>query len=281
MCSNSGRSEALFTKTAGLIDRVDFLYDQGFRRVVLTGGEPTIHPGFWDVVSALNARGMRWDVNTHGRSFSDPDFTLRASEEGLERAIVSLHSHDVETSCLIFGVKKRAHDETVEGISRLLDAGIWIMLNCVVTTYNAPHLEDYLRWCVDRYGTDYVMKLAFPSITGKGGDWDGLSLRYIDVIDEVDRMRKAADELGVRLVFESFPSCILRDPKNRNISRSGFGETHYLDDVSGDKVYPIDHIEAALSAYPSSCQRCRVVKRCPGVSESYLMRYGASEFMPL
>ena len=281
MCSNSGRPEAWFTKKEALIERVAFLHAQGFRRVVLTGGEPTIHPGFWEVVSALNAHEMTWDVNTHGRSFSDPAFTTRAVDEGLERAIVSLHSHDVATSCLIFGVKEAAHHESVLGIERLLKAGVWMMLNCVVTTHNAPHLTDYLRWCVKRFGTGYVMKLAFPSTTGKGGEWEGLSLRYTEVIDEVMAMREAAGELGIRLVFESFPSCVLRDPTNRNISRSGFGETHYLDDISGDQVYPIDHIEAALSAYPESCQRCRAIKTCPGVSEGYLMRFGASEFVPL
>jgi MoaA/NifB/PqqE/SkfB family radical SAM enzyme len=281
MCSNSGRPEAWFTKTEGLIARVGFLHAQGFRRVVLTGGEPTIHPGFWEVVAALRDQGMTWDVNTHGRSFADAAFAARAREEGLERAIVSLHSHEVATSCLIFGVKEAAHHETVHGIEHLLAEGIWLMLNCVVTTHNAPHLEAYLRWCVARFGTDYVMKLAFPSTTGKGGEWAGLGLRYSEVIDEVRAMREAASELGLRLVFESFPSCVLDDPHNRNVSRSGFGETHYLDDVSGDRVYPIDHIEAALSAYPESCQRCRAVTTCPGVSEGYLMRFGAAEFVPL
>jgi len=281
MCSNSGRPEAWFTQTEPLLDRVAFLHGQGFRRVVLTGGEPTIHPGFWDVVAALNAHGMTWDVNTHGRSFHDLEFAARARSEGLERAIVSLHSHEVEASCVIFGCKEAAHWETIAGIENLLSEGVWLMLNCVVTTHNAGHLAEHLRWCVDRFGTGYVFKLAFPSTTGKGGEWGGLSLRYADVIDEVMATREAASELGLRLVFESFPSCVLDDPQNRNISRSGFGETHYLDDVAGDRVYPIDHIEAALSAYPESCQRCRALKTCPGVAEGYLMRYGAGEFVPI
>ena len=185
--------------------------------------------------------------------------------------------HDATTK----GTHAKGHEETVLGIEHLLAEGIWLMLNCVVTTHNAGHLTEYLRWCVDRFGARYVLKLAFPSTTGKGGEWEGLSLRYADVIDEVGAMRDVAQELGVRLVFESFPSCILSDPSNRNISRSGFGETHYLDDVTGDRVYPIDHIEAALSAYPESCQSCRAIKACPEVAEGYLHRFGASEFVPL
>lgn len=281
MCSNSGRPEAWFTATEALLKRVDFLAGLGFQRVVLTGGEPTIHPGFWDVVAALNAHAITWDVNTHGRSFSDPAFAARARAQGLERAIVSLHSHDVETSCLIFGCNERGHDETIQGIEGLLSENVWLMLNCVVTTHNAGHLTEYLRWCVERFGTGYTLKVAFPSTTGKGGEWEGLALRYADVMAEVMTMRAAAGELGLRVVFESFPSCVLADPTNQNISRSGFGETHYLDDVSGDRVYPIDHIEAALSAYPETCHSCRAITTCPGVSEGYMMRYGAGEFVPM
>ena len=161
-------------------------------------------------------------------------------------------------------VKEAAHHETLEGIAQLLGAGVWTMLNCVVTTHNAAHLSDYLRWCVARFGTGYVMKLAFPSTTGKGGEWEGLNLRYSEVIDEVLAMREAAQELGLPLVFESFPSCVLQDKRNRNISRSGFGETHYLDDISGDRVYPIDHIEAALSAYPRAVSAAGRSRHVPG-----------------
>ena len=53
MCSNSGREEAFFQSTEVLVSRVGFLAREGFRRVVVTGGEPTIHPGFWEIISAL------------------------------------------------------------------------------------------------------------------------------------------------------------------------------------------------------------------------------------
>ena len=94
----------------------------GFRRAVVTGGEPTIHPGFWTVVERLAADGFTWDINTHGRSFAKDGFARRAAEQGLKRAIVSLHSHRPATSAAIFGTREDAHHETVAGIDRLVDA---------------------------------------------------------------------------------------------------------------------------------------------------------------
>ena len=281
MCSNSGREEAFFQSTEELVSRVRFLAREGFRRVVVTGGEPTIHPGFWEIIAALGEYDIAWDINTHGRTFADEAFTTRAREAGLERAIVSLHSHIEEASCVISGVKSRGHQEAVTGIDRLVGSGAYVLVNLVVTTHNADHLQDFASFCWDRWGPAARLKIAFPSTTGKGGDWDGIQLRYSDVQDEVRATRTQAKSLGQEICFESFPNCVLGSRKSRNMGRSGFGETHYLDDITGRDVYPIQYIESVLSVFPETCKRCRAVDLCPGVSDTYLRRVGASELVPL
>ncbi|MGM0577284.1 MAG: radical SAM protein [Myxococcota bacterium] len=280
MCSNSGRPEAFFTPTEELVRRVGFLASQSMPRVVLTGGEPTIHPGFWDVVEALGERRIRWDINTHARPLSDPDFAARARRLGLGRAIVSLHSHEVEASTTISGMSERGHQETVDGLRNLLAEGVWVMVNCVLTTLNLDHLDDYLRWLAEHVGTGYVVKMVFPYTGGKGGDWEGIQLTYDQVRDRVRALPPLARELGLPLVFESFPNCVLGERKARNVSRSGFGETHYLDDVTGDRLYPIDHIEASLHVYPEACRSCSAIQRCGGISERYARRVGVHELTP-
>src|SRR5438477_4197137 len=133
MCSNTGEAALFFHPTETLLRRAAFLRENGFRRAVVTGGEPTIHPGFWTVVERLEADGFTWDINTHGRSFAKDGFARRAAQHGLKRAIVSLHSLRPATSAAIFGTREAAHHETVAGIDRLLDAGVDVTLNCVLT----------------------------------------------------------------------------------------------------------------------------------------------------
>lgn len=281
MCSNSGRTEAFFTEREELLRRVARLADLGMPRVVLTGGEPTIHPAFWDVVAALRARGVAWDINTHGRSFAAPGFAARAADEGLQRAIVSLHSHRPDVAAVISGTGEQGHHETVAGIEALQAAGVWLMLNLVLTRANLDHLGEYLRWCGQRFGpAPPVFKLVFPTTIGRGGGWDGIQLSFTEVRAPLAEAVAAADELGLRVLFESFPNCVLGRPRARNQGRAGFGETHYLDDITGDRLYPIDHIEAALSAYPERCAGCAALKRCPGVPPEYVRRYGADELAP-
>jgi MoaA/NifB/PqqE/SkfB family radical SAM enzyme len=281
MCSNTGEGALFFHSTDELLRRADVLHRRGFRRVVVTGGEATIHPGFWTVVERLAAYGMAWDANTHGRTFAKTGFARRAVDTGLQRAIVSLHSHRAATSAAIFGSSEEAHYETVAGVERLLEAGVEVMLNCVISRLNLTHLDEYLQVGHQRFGHRVTFKFVFPSTIGRGGQWEGIAtLRYSDVRESVQRLRALGAEMRLRLFFEAFPNCILQDPDAVNLGRRAFGETHYLDDATGDRVYSMRHIEAELSALGEVCRQCVALRHCPGVSLAYARQHGVDELTP-
>ena len=281
MCSNSGRPEAWQMATAELLRRVDWLWEQGIRRVVVTGGEPTVHPGFLQVVTKLAERGMAWDINTNGSRLAEPGFCATAAELGLLRAIVSLHAHDPDQSALISGTTTKGHRQVVSGIDELLRNGIAVMVNAVATRQTLGNLHALLQWGVARWGPLPVWKFVFPSTAGKGGAWSGIALQYHEVAADFARCRELGDQLAVEVVFENLPPCVLGDRSIRNVARSGFGETHYLDDLTGDRLYSIDHIEASFNAFVQSCRTCSAFRDCPGVAESYLRSYGTSALRPL
>ncbi len=282
MCSNTGEASLFFHPTDELLRRAAFLHSRGFRRVVVTGGEATIHPGFWSVIERVAGYGMTWDANTHGRSFSRPGFARRAVDSHLKRAIVSLHSFNPKTSAAIFGATTDdAHCETVAGIDRLLEAGVDVMLNCVLSQLNLSELESYLQAGYQRFGPTVSFKFVFPSTIGNGSEWPGITtLRYSDVRDGVRRLWALGAQMHVRVLFESFPNCILEDPDAVNLGRSAFGETHYLDDAAGDRIYSMRHIEGELSAFGEACQHCAAARHCSGVSLEYAKRYGVDELTP-
>jgi len=281
MCSNTGEAGLFFHSTPVLLQRAAFLHSRGFKRAVVTGGEATIHPGFWTVVEQLAAYGMTWDTNTHGRTFAKPGFARRAVHTGLKRAIVSLHSHDAATSAAIFGANEEAHFETVTGIDSLVEAGVDVMLNCVLTRLNLEHLESYLETGAGRFGRAITFKFVFPSTLGKGGQWSAIAtLRYDEVREAARRLRTYAAENGLRIFFESFPNCVVQDRDIVSLGRSAFGESHYLDDATGDRLYSMRHIEGELSAFGEGCRRCSALRRCGGVSYEYAKRYGVDELTP-
>src|SRR5439155_23970253 len=64
MCSNTGDASPFFHPTETLLRRAAFLQRSGLRRAVVTGGQPTIHPGFRPVVERPGAVGFPLDANT-------------------------------------------------------------------------------------------------------------------------------------------------------------------------------------------------------------------------
>ena len=281
MCSNSGRPEAWLTPQEELLKRVDWLASQGMKRVVVTGGEPTSHPAFWAVIQRLGERGLIWDINSNGRTFAQVGFADRAVDEGLQRAIISLHSHVAEASQEISGVTAKGHREIVAGIDALVGAGVPVMLNLVLTRLNHAHLLEYLQWTVARWGHEIELKVCFPTTIGRGGEWSGIDIRYSDVQETVRQFVAACEAINLTWHLESVPPCLIDDPRARNMGRSGFGETHYLDDITGDRLYPIAHIEAELGCFAETCRDCQAFERCPGVSEAYARRWGTAELTPL
>ncbi|MBM4343184.1 MAG: radical SAM protein [Deltaproteobacteria bacterium] len=281
MCSNSGRPDAWQIATPELLRRVQWLHGLGMRRVVVTGGEPTVHPGFLEVAEALRDHDMGWDINTNGSRLHEPGFCATVAELGLLRAIVSLHASDRADSAVISGTTEKGHDRIVAGIDELLRCGVAVMVNAVATRTTLHKLSELLRWGIDRWGAEAQWKFVFPSTAGKGGSWEGIALRYGEVADDLKACAALGEAAGVEVSFESVPPCTVGDRRVRNVARSGFGETHYLDDLGGDRLYAIAHIEAHFNVFAQSCRGCSAFADCPGVAESYLRSYGTAEFRPL
>ncbi len=280
MCTNTGRPDLELHTLVELERRLERLHARGFRRVMLTGGEPTIHPDFFSVIDALRAREMTWDLNTHGRSFHRIDFAIRARTAGLRRAIVSLHGHDAATSGAMSGAPRGAFEQTLRGIGHLVEQGVEVMANLVLSRFNLAHLNDWLTLLQTEFGTAVVAKICMPSLESQGREWAPIALRMEELSGPLRNVRDTAQSLGLRLVWESVPNCITGDPTHGNIGRLGFGETHYLEDTRGEELISIARIEAATTRFHPDCARCVAFDRCSGVSAPYAERFGVNALVP-
>ena len=280
MCTNTFRPELEDVAVAEVLRRIDVVRALGFTRVVLTGGEPTIHPGFFAAAERLAEHGMPWDLNTHGRSFHRPDFAARARRLGLDRAVVSLHGATPEVANVMSGAPAVAFDQTVAGMRNLAAEGVGVTVNLVLSRLNIGALDAWLELLHRELGGEVIAKLCFPSLHSIGRDWAPVQLTLEEARRPLRRAAERARDLGLALQWESVPNCISGDPAHPNIGRLGFGETHYLDDLRGDRLYAIAAVEAAIARYHDDCAGCAAFDRCPGVSDDYAACHGLHELVP-
>ncbi len=110
----------------------------------LTGGEPTLHPDFAQIVRTVEDNGIPFTLFTNGR-WSDPTNLLRLlrDTDTCEGLLVSLHGPDAATHEAFSGVPG-SFDETVANVRRAADAGLDVATSIVINRYNWDRIAETL-----------------------------------------------------------------------------------------------------------------------------------------
>ncbi len=115
------------------------------QRVKLTGGEPTCHPQFAEIVAALQHRSLPFTLFSNG-SWQHPDETLTLLQHATNclGILVSLHGADAATHEHFTGVAG-SFARVVETIQRATNVGLPIHTNTVISRQSAQQLEAIVK----------------------------------------------------------------------------------------------------------------------------------------
>ncbi len=172
--------------------------DLGIVEAVVTGGEPFLRRELTlDVIEALAGAGVGVTLNTNGW-FVDDEVAGRlgalrgvTAHVSLDGARAGLH----DGSRGVPGSWRRA----VEGIDRLLGAGVGVCVVHVVTPDNADAVPDFLEqmWAL---GVPWV-RVTPVIVTGaaaRGGDWQISRKALQEAVDEFERRHGPAMKIGLQ-----------------------------------------------------------------------------------
>lgn len=118
---------------------------QGGYAVVLSGGEPTLHPGLFTVIAGLSKMGLEVSLATNGyRISTEPEFAKQLKRSGLKQINLSFDTLKQETQKIYrnnTGVK-----EKIETIERARDAGLRITAIATMSTYNIDETGELIAF---------------------------------------------------------------------------------------------------------------------------------------
>jgi radical SAM protein with 4Fe4S-binding SPASM domain len=161
------------------------LKELGAILIVLTGGEPTLYPGFWDIIEELNTQNILIRIFTNATTLTEKDID-RLIQKGVRYFDISLHGPDAITHEEVTRVPGSFH-KTVEVINRLKSAGIYMNLKGSLLKCNYSTANELHRFMQSLRG----YPLINPSITpdNKGG---------------VEPLQYALDAEGFHRVFQRY-----------------------------------------------------------------------------
>ncbi|MBI5630743.1 MAG: radical SAM protein [Elusimicrobia bacterium] len=179
-CLDRDAQDGGFVEWEALRREMSEARSRGLKRVVLSGGEPTIHPRFLEAVGAARELGFeRIQVITNGRRFCYPDFLRKAQSLGLSEATFSLHGHTRELHERL----TRTPGSFLQALAGLGNAlslpGMIVSVDVVITKLNLGALREILDFYLGLGAREFDLLRLTPT----GDAWRHWGELYCDFSD--------------------------------------------------------------------------------------------------
>jgi MoaA/NifB/PqqE/SkfB family radical SAM enzyme len=256
-----------------LKEQVDTMARDGTRHLVISGGEPTIHPQLADLIRHARSLGVfeTIEMQTNGVKCADLAYTRELVEAGLNKVTLSLHSVDPEHSDKITRLPN-AFGKTVQSIHHFRQLGVLTQIAHVITKANYAELPDTMRYLRREFpaeGGHLSICLAIAQgISDLVFQWVIPTFSEIKpyVSEALDFCLASGVGFGGMIGQGGYPPCMLD------------GELRYYDAVL-DKVFKSD--DSSDQFYkPDKCRECSFDPYCLGPRRSYVEHYGDAEIKP-
>jgi len=174
----------------------DKLSEIGVPHVILTGGEPTLHPQVAEIVRYADDLGLIVGMNTNGRALSHQPQMAALAEAGLNHVQVTLESCRPEVHNAMVGAE--AFAQTVQGIRNAVASGVHTITNTTLMRGNAGHALETIDFLYDLGLRTFAMN---GMIYAGGGFDDPDAIPVGEMAALLSGVRERADELGMRFLW--------------------------------------------------------------------------------
>ncbi len=247
--------------------------DGGTKHLVLSGGEPTLHPQLADLIAfakSLDAFDVI-EMQSNGVKCADIDYARQLVDAGLQKVTFSLHSVDPEHSDSITRLPN-AFGKTMQAIHNFRELGILTQIAHVLTKSNYKELPTTVRYLREEFpaeGGHLSICLAIAQgISDLVFEWVIPTFSEIKpyVAESLDYCLDTEVGFGGMIGQGGYPPCMLD------------GEMRYYNAVL-DKVFKSEDAGDQFFK-PEKCKECSFDPYCLGPRRSYVEHYGDAEIKP-
>ena len=258
---------------------LDASWARGARRVILTGGEPTLCRHLPDYVAYARQQGYTTiELQSNATLLDDAARATRLRQAGLTDAQVSLHGPDSAISDRLTGAPG-THRRTLAGITNLLDSGVRVLLNHLIFRDNCHLLLDFVELVERRWGQHRErLIIQFHSPLSEFARVENARKHIARYTEYAPLLRRAIDrgrELGYWVKD-------LQDPTGIPALCVLGADSGYLGAILSQRAKPRFHRwESGWLTRVAACARCEIAEACMGIPKGYIAIHGDEEFQPV
>ncbi len=261
-CSNPENQRTLSVEEA--LAQATRLKQNGYFGVILTGGEPTLHPELCTIVRRIRELGVHVRMITNGQKTAEEGVLEGLIQAGLEHVHVSVHSFRAEVQNHLT-TNPDSFSNLEKTFGRLGSLGITCDVNTVMCAQNADHLDETVRTIVERFG--FVRHFVFNNIDPKMNrvaQNPHTVARLADLELSLQRAIWFLESTGRTYRVERLPLCYMAEfahasTETRKIVKGEERTVHFLDDKGEIRQTEFFHEKAEV------CRQCRFDPICAGL----------------
>lgn len=247
--------------------QIDQLVQAGYDGVILTGGEPTLHPDLPAIVRLAREAGIQVRLISNGQHTAEPGVLEDLVSAGLDHLHLSIHSsrRDVQDYLTQNPGSLSNIEKTLERIGRLR---LTCDINTVMCAQNADHLDQTVAFVIEAYGfvKHFVWNNIDPTLN-RVCEHPETVARLADLELSLHRAVGLLEATGRTFRIERLPLCYMADfawasTETRKIVKGEQRRVHFLDDKGEVNQTSFVHDKAEV------CSHCRLDRICAGLYDA-------------
>ncbi|RJO64361.1 MAG: radical SAM protein [Candidatus Omnitrophota bacterium] len=262
-------------------NKLKYFAEKGLNHITLTGGEPTFHPSFVEIIQSAKQLMYTVYCSSNGGLFSLKRFCDKTLFY-VDEICFSLHGHS--------GTLHNLHTANRESFSRCMNAlenierskgDIFLFINTVITKYNVSSLEKVID-LVSNFKK--VKQILFSNFAPEGNglaNFKKLVVPLKEIKTAVPRLVEYANKKALIIRFFGLPLCVL---KGYELYTNDF---HWSPRITVEQRKSSKNIflKETLSCYPTRnrikihvCESCSMSSNCGGIFKRYYLEFKDKEF---
>lgn len=134
----------------------------GAKRVILSGGDPTMHPKIFEIIKASKRMGYAHvQIITNGRMLAYEDFAANLKKAGLDEVTLSLHSHEKDQFEKMTQVKG-SYEQAMKGLINALKYKFIVSVDIVINKINYKTLKKTLIFFIKLGVSEFDLLYIIP-----------------------------------------------------------------------------------------------------------------------
>lgn len=244
---------------------VDDFAARGYFGIILTGGEPTLHPELPRITAYARSMGLHVRMITNGHRLADRAFAQEMADAGLQLVHVSVYSVRPEVEAELRGTTGTL-ERAFAAIDYAHEAGIEVNINQVINRLNADHLdENVAHWITYHpHVRHFVFNNLDPSMGRAEVNQERFTPRLADFELSLHRALRRLHKTGRTFRVEKVPLCYMTEfawasTETRKIVKGEERIVCFLDAKQAVRQTDWEHV------YADGCTACSLREICGGL----------------